>query len=152
VALEGIADKVVACDEDTRFVDALELEVAVIVGLADDIDVDMAEWLELVELVDTFDPEDVKRVEIMELDVPVKWEVVMGADATMFVDAIELSSTVVPFQTTWQELVLKSAGILSQRRRSLPKTYIAFESMASPCLVIEAKNSAAPTLIRKACP
>lgn len=29
VALEAIADKVVVCDEDTRFVDAVELEVAV---------------------------------------------------------------------------------------------------------------------------
>lgn len=102
--------------------------------------------------MDTLDPEDVKRVECMELDVPVECEEVMRVDATTCVEAIELSPTVAPSQTTWQELVLKSAGILSQRRRSLPKTYIAFESMVFPCLVIEAKNSAAPTLIRKACP
>lgn len=87
----------------------------------------------------------------MELDVPVEYDVVItGANA--FADVSELSPTVVPFQITWQELVLRSAGILSQRRRSLSKTKNAFESTVSPCLVMEAKNSAAPTLIRKACP
>lgn len=43
VALEAIADKVVVCDEDTRVVNAIELEVAVVVGLADVIIFDIAE-------------------------------------------------------------------------------------------------------------
>lgn len=50
--------------------------------------------------MDTFDPEDVKRVECIVLDVPVECEEVMRVDATTFADAIELSPTVVPFQTT----------------------------------------------------
>lgn len=124
MAFEAIADEVVVvvCTEDTRLVDAFELEIEVVVGLADVVKLDVVARLELVELVDTFELDEVKRVEVMELDVPVECEVVMGADATTFADAIELSPTAVPFQTTWQELVLKSAGILSQRRRSLPRT------------------------------
>lgn len=69
VALEAIADEVAVWEEDTSSVSAVELEVAVIVGLADVINFDIAESLELVELVDTFDSEDVKGVEVMELDI-----------------------------------------------------------------------------------
>lgn len=43
MALEAIGDEVVVCDEDTGFVNAVELEVAVIVGLADVIELDIAE-------------------------------------------------------------------------------------------------------------
>jgi hypothetical protein len=35
VALEAIADEVVVCDEDTRSVNAVELEVAVVVDVAE---------------------------------------------------------------------------------------------------------------------
>lgn len=48
MALEAIADEVVVCDGDTEFVnavelDVVELDVAVIVGLADVIKLDVAE-------------------------------------------------------------------------------------------------------------
>lgn len=58
----------------------------------------------------------------MELDDPIDCEVVVEFEFIILVATMELSPTVVPFQTTWQELVLKSVGRLSQRRRSLPRT------------------------------
>ena len=100
--------------EDIRLVDVfeLELEVAVVIGT------EVVTWLKVVELVDIVEPEDAKRVEIVELEDPV----VMEVETTAFEDTIELSVAVIPFQTTWQELVLKFVGICSQRRRSLPRT------------------------------
>lgn len=107
--VEATADEVVVCTED---VDAFELEVAVVAGLADVtvwlklveiVDTVEPVWLELVEIfeiVDAVEPEDAKRVEVMELDVPVESELVIGVESAAFADIIELSPIVIPSQTT----------------------------------------------------
>lgn len=119
--------------EDIELVDAFELDAAVVVGLADVESFDVPEanelvdtvdsedrrWVEIIELDDT---DSARLLEIVELEDPDEREVVVGFKPTAFAANMELSPTVVPFQTIWQRLVLKSFGRLSQRRRSFPRT------------------------------
>jgi hypothetical protein len=83
---------------------AFELDATVVVGSADVEGSDVAMWLEVV-LVDAVDDEDTRWLEIMELNDTVDCEVVdcevvVGTEPTAFAATIELSATVVPFQTT----------------------------------------------------
>jgi hypothetical protein len=93
---------------------AFELDATVVVGSADVEGSDVAMWPEVV-LVDAVNDEDTRWLEIMELDDTVDCEivncevvdcevvgceVVTGTEPTAFAATIELSATVVPFQTT----------------------------------------------------
>jgi hypothetical protein len=88
---------------------AFELDATVVVGSADVEGSDVAMWPEVV-LVDAVNDEDTRWLEIMELDDTVDCEivdcevvdceVVIGTEPTAFAATIELSATVVPFQTT----------------------------------------------------